>query len=352
MTAQLRNTQSRLQRVQVSHRARIIDAMRCLDASGIDIALVIDDAGKMVGTLTDGDMRRGLLAGSTLESPLGPHALKDFVFVGPTVGRAEVLDLMKARTLEHIPVLDEEGRLVGLHLLHELLGCVERPNWVIIMAGGKGMRLRPLTEHLPKPMIPVAGRPILERLVLHAVSFGFRRIFLSINYLGHLVERHFGDGGKFGCSIDYLREPEPLGTGGGLSLLPQIPPDPLFVMNGDLVTQADFGAMLAYHQTNRYTATIGVREYTHTVPFGTLELLDGRVSRIEEKPMLSATINAGLYVLNPEILGRVPPKKEFPITKLFEESMCRGDSIGAYEIQDDWIDVGQKEQLKMARGVL
>lgn len=337
---------------QVLLSQSIEDSMRALDRGAVEIALVMDSDGRLVGTMTDGDVRRALLKGARLNSPLAPHVQRSFTAVGPGVGRAEVLDLMQALTIAQIPIVDSDGRLKGLHLLHELIGAVDRPNWVVIMAGGKGTRLRPITEHLPKPMIPVAGRPILERLVLRAVSFGLRRIFISVNYLGHVVEHHFGNGKHFGCSIEYLRESSPLGTGGALSLLPAIPEHPVLVMNGDLVTQADFGAMLRLHGEKQHVATIGVREYAHTVPFGTLKVIDGRITRIEEKPALSATINAGVYIIGPKLLARVPANQEFPITKLFEESLARGESLGAYEILDDWIDVGQKEQLKIARGVL
>jgi NDP-sugar pyrophosphorylase family protein len=269
--------------------------------------------------------------------------------VTPAAGRAEVLDLMQARTLEQIPVVNADGTLGGLHLMHEVIGTVERPNWAVIMAGGKGVRLRPITEHLPKPMIPVAGRPILERLVLHLVGSGVRRIFLAINYLGHLVENHFGNGSRFGCHIEYLREQQPLGTGGALRLLPEPPPGPMLVMNGDLVTQVDVGALLDYHRQGGHVATMGVRLYAHTVPFGCVETRAGRITELVEKPDLTRLINTGLYVLNPALIERVPADQEFPITDLFTGCLERGESVGAYELIEDWIDVGQREQLRQAR---
>ena len=238
----------RLEHTCVPATARLVDAMQSLELSGVEIALLTDAEGRLAGIVTDGDIRRALLKGATMESPVGPHMVREFTRVGPDAGRAEVLDLMQARTLEQIPVVDAEGKLAGLHLLHELVGAIERPNWAVIMAGGKGVRLRPITEHLPKPMIPVAGRPILERLVLHLVGCGIRQVFLSINYLGHIVEQHFGDGSRFGCRIEYLREEQPLGTGGALALLPEPPTELLLVMNGDGVTQVDIGALLDFHE--------------------------------------------------------------------------------------------------------
>jgi len=339
---------NKLQQVCVSLEGSLKDAMTSLTRNGTAITLVTDSSNRLIGVLNDGDIRRALLSGAALDSPLADYTVRDFTSVRPGVGRAEILDLMQARILEQIPVVDESGQLVGLHLIHELLGCAERPNWAVIMAGGKGERLLPATEHVPKPMIRVAGRPILERLVLHLVGSGIRRIYLSINHLGHIIEQHFGDGKKFGCCIEYLREEQPLGTGGALSLLPQDVTDPVLVLNGDLVTQVDVGLMLEFHTQGKYVATIGAREYSHTVPFGCVEVLDGEVNEFVEKPTLTRLINAGIYVISPAMLDRVP-EREFPITDLLTDCMRREESIGAYEVGDDWIDVGQRKFLTRAQ---
>ncbi|HEY8151532.1 MAG TPA: nucleotidyltransferase family protein [Vicinamibacteria bacterium] len=340
-----------LEACRLRHSATLVEAMRSLEKSGIEIALIVDDRDRLVGTLTDGDVRRALLKGATLESVLLPHLQRNFTAVGPKTGRAEVLDLMQSRTISQIPIVDVEGRLVGIHLLHEVLGAIERPNWAVVMAGGQGTRLRPLTETIPKPMIRVAGRPILERIVLHLVSFGIRHVFLSINYLGNVIEDHFGDGSRFGCRIRYIREEKALGTGGALAELPSAPTLPLVVMNGDLITQADIGAMLEYHAAGGQEITLGVRRYSHTVPFGCVDLEGERVVRMEEKPQLSVLVNAGIYVLNPGLVARIPRGHEFPLPGLLEQCLSRGEAVAAFEIEDDWIDVGQRDQLKQARGI-
>lgn len=340
----------RLQLCQVPLDGTLKDAMVSLDRSGVEIALVTEPGGKLVGVLTDGDIRRALLhQGATLDSPLEPFSQRDFVSASKLEGRAEVIEHMQARHIEQIPILDSEGRLCGLHLIHDLIGRKAKPNWAVIMAGGKGTRLRPLTDHLPKPMIPVAGRPILERLVLHVVGCGIREIFLSINHLGNIVEEHFGDGERFGCRIRYLRETEPLGTGGSLSLLPEIPEHPLFVMNGDLVTQMSIGSMLRFHEAEMNSVTIGVREYCHTVPFGCSQIKNRKVVGFQEKPILRQMVNTGIYVLDPRLLERIPAGADFPITNLFDGCFEAGEPVGAYEIEEDWVDVGQREQLKLAR---
>lgn len=334
---------------QVFENQTLKDAMLALERSGTEIVLVVDGHGHLSGIMTDGDIRRALLAQGRLDALLKPYVQRRYTWVGPQAGRTEVIELMQARAIHQIPVLDEKERLVGLHLLHELIGQPERLNWAVIMAGGQGTRLRPITENIPKPMIRVAGRPILERIVLHLVGFGIRDIYLSVNYLAHLIEEHFGDGERFGCRIHYLREQDPLGTGGPLALLPNQPDHPVLVMNGDLVTQIKVDELLAHHERGSYAATIGVRRYLHSVPFGCLNLSErGDVVAIEEKPMLERMINAGIYVLSPEAI-RLVPKAFYPVTNLFETLIKTGRPVGAFEIEEDWIDVGQKEQLAKAR---
>jgi dTDP-glucose pyrophosphorylase len=327
---------------------RLLDAMWAVERGAAEVALIVDDEDRLIGILTDGDIRRALLQGASLDAPLEPHAQRNFTSVLPQASRAEVIDLMRARTFGQIPIVDERGKLVGLHLLSEIIGSEVRPNWAVIMAGGKGTRLRPITEQLPKPMLRVAGRPILERIVLHLVGCGIRRIFLSINYLGHLIEQHFEDGSRFGCRIEYLREDRPLGTGGSLSLLPEAPKEPLLVMNGDLVTEADVGTMLRFHEDGGQKATIGVRRYLHIVPFGCVDLDGNRVTRMEEKPPIVRMVNAGIYVLDPSVVARVP-KEEISIPDVLEQCLAMGELVRAFEIETDWIDVGQRDQLKLAR---
>jgi NDP-sugar pyrophosphorylase family protein len=290
-----------------------------------------------------------LLRGASLDDPLDGVLTRDFAALGQTEGRTEALELMRARRLAAIPVLDADRRPVGLHLLHEFLEPVERPNWAVIMAGGRGSRLRPLTEEVPKPLLRVAGRPILERIVLHLVGFGIKRVFISVGYLGELIEEHFGDGSGFGSSIEYLREERPLGTAGALSLLPSPPSHPVIVMNGDLVTSADLGRLLDFHGAGGFSATIGIRRYLHTVPFGCVERDGDRVVRIEEKPTLSREVNGGIYALEPASVALVPRGTPSTMPELIERLLGEGRPVGAFEIEDDWIDVGQREQLAQAR---
>ena len=331
------------------HRT-IRDAMRVITENWREIALVADDDRRVVGVVTDGDIRRGLLSGLTLDSPVSAVMTADYIHVGVDADRASVLDLMKARGIRQIPVIDRERRLLGIHFLETLLGTADKPNSAVIMAGGEGRRLRPLTDRIPKPMVPVAGRPILERIVLQLVGHGVKRIYISVNYLAEVITGYFGDGGRFGCSIAYLRENTPLGTGGALSLLPERPRHPLLVMNGDLVTQLDVTRLLEFHARERAVATLAARHHRVDIPFGVVIQRDNQLLELQEKPSPQYLINAGIYVIDPEVLDLVPAGAFFPITSLFETLLARKQRVAVYPIEEDWIDVGRREELARARG--
>jgi len=333
----------------IHSQSTTLDALRALDNTGAGVVMVENEGGQLVGLLTDGDLRRALLRTGSLATPVLPFVKREFISVSPATSRAEVLDLMQALKIDQIPVVNESGRLVGLHLIHETLSPLQRPNIAVLMAGGQGSRLGKLVRNTPKPMLRVAGRPILERLILHFVGFGIRHIYLSVHYLAEVIEEHFGDGSDFGCKIEYLREKEPLGTGGALSLLTDIPDVPLFVCNGDLVTQANLADMLETHMAGRHQITVATKTYSHEIPFGCLEVEEGKLLSLQEKPTIVRYISAGMYVLEPSVVSRINP--EFvPITEIIEAAIQRGESVAAWEMQEDWIDVGQREQLIEARG--
>jgi NDP-sugar pyrophosphorylase family protein len=274
----------------------------------------------------------------------------NYVSVGPDIDRTAVLDLMKARSIRHIPIVDSKKKLIGAHFLEDLIGSDIKANIAVIIAGGKGTRLLPLTEDRPKPMILVAGRPILERIVLHLVGYGIRKIYISINYLGEQIEKYFGNGESFGCSIEYLREEKPLGTGGALSLLTIRPDKPFIVMNGDIVTQINLSSLLDFHEKQGVAATIGCRPHKVDIPFGVIREKGNRLVSIDEKPSAHYLVNAGVYVLNAALLDMVPGGENFPITGLFEWLLERKIGVGVYIIEEDWVDVGRHEELKRANG--
>jgi dTDP-glucose pyrophosphorylase len=341
-----------LTKLLVRPEATLLEAMRVIDREGIELAFVAEQGRRVVGTLSDGDVRRTILAGYPLGASNGVAMAmnKKFTSVDGRVGRAEVLDRMRGLGISAVPVLDGEGLMEGIHLLHELIGATTKPNAAVIMAGGRGTRLGPLTKNVPKPMLPVAGRPILERLVLQLVGHGVRRIYLAINYLGHVIERHFGDGSEFGCSINYLREKQPLGSGGALSLLGKRETDyPLVVMNGDLITELDISRLLHFHETGSYAVTMCLRGHQVQIPFGVAEVRGDELVALREKPQQDYLINAGVYVVSPDVIGFVPKRREFPMTDLFDLCFARKLRVGAHVIDGDWLDVGQPEQLRRAQ---
>jgi dTDP-glucose pyrophosphorylase len=336
----------------VSDESTIRRAMEVISANGREVVLVRDSSDRICGLITDGDIRRGLLKGQTLDSLVTKVMTKNFFTVEANVDRAAVLDLMKARTFQHVPVLDQDRRLIAMHFMRDLIGASPKANVAVIMAGGKGTRLRPITERLPKPMVEVAGRPMLERTVLHLVGHGIRTIYISVNFMAEVIEQHFSDGAAFGCKIEYLRETMPLGTGGALSLLPSRPEQPFLVLNGDLITNVDLTAMINTHVQGNHAATIGVGPYQVQIPFGTVTERGGHLVSLEEKPTINVRINRGIYVLDPASLRYIPENQEFPITNLFDALVAAGKSVGVFFFDDTWLDVGIPEDLRRARGLL
>jgi len=334
----------------ISPDASLIECMRSMDITGAGIALAVDSEFRLIGTISDGDVRKALVKGCPLDSSIANHINRNCFHVLPTVLRAEVLDIMQARRFEQVPIVDEQGKVLGLHLLHDMLGNISRPNWAVVMAGGQGVRLQPLTENIPKPMIRVAGRPILERIVLHLVSYGICRIFISVNHLAQVIEDYFKDGSKYGATIEYLHEDEPLGSGGAISLLPEIPEHPFMVMNGDLIADVNCADMIEFHSQNDFYATMGVYSYFHQVPFGCVEIHDNRLAGLEEKPVLEKMVNAGIYVLSPQAVSAIPKNTYFPITTLFEDAIKNNLVCGTFPVEKEWLDIGSPQQLRQARG--
>lgn len=338
-----------LARFLLPEDSSLLDAMKAIDGNTQEVVFAYGQHNRVSGLITDGDIRRGLIRGLGLEAPISEVMTRDFHRVGPEAQRTFVLDLMRAIQIRHVPVIGPDGSLQGIHFLRDFLGVKERSNVAVIMAGGKGVRLRPITRNLPKPLVQVAGRPILERLVLHLVSHGVRKIYLSINYLGSMIQEHFQDGSRFGCSIEYLVEDRELGTGGALALLPERPALPLLVMNGDLLTQADIGRLLDFHQGQEVKATLAVTGYRHVVPYGVADVKDGRLERLVEKPSLDFQVNSGIYVLDPSLIDMIEPGVDYPMTRLIDACLEKSLGVGVFPLEDEWRDIGSFNELFAAR---
>lgn len=326
----------------------IKDAIRNLDETALQIALVVSGDNVLLGTVTDGDIRRGLLRGLDVESPLDTIVHRDAFVVTPEVSRDMALHLMRANGYMHLPVVDRKHRVVGLHLLKELSAVPRRNNLIVVMAGGRGKRLMPHTSECPKPLLPIAGKPMLERIIEHARAEGFHRFSLAVHYLGEMIENYFGDGEAWQVRINYLREKSPLGTAGALGLLEPKPELPIIVSNGDVLTDIRYAELLEFHSRHGAAATMAVRVHEWQHPFGVV-MIDGvEIVAFDEKPVNRTYINAGVYVLEPFVLDELRDSEVCDMPALFERIRARGYTTVAYPMHEPWLDVGRPDDYSKA----
>lgn len=324
-------------------------AIRCLNESSVQIVLVASPDGRLEGTLTDGDIRRGLLRGQSLDSPIDPLVNREPLVVPPQLGRDDVLQLMRANRIHQLPVVDEDRCIVGLHLLDELMAPQQRTNLMVVMAGGKGTRLRPHTENCPKPLLPVGGKPMLEHIVERARMEGFSRFVFAVYYLGHMIEEHFGDGSHWDVRIEYLRETSPLGTAGAISLLQPRPDAPFVVTNGDVLTDIRYGELIDFHGRHSAAATMAVRLHEWEHPFGVVRTEGVDIVGFEEKPVTRTHINAGVYVLEPWALDLLSAGEHCDMPALFARLQEQAQRTIVYPMHEPWLDVGRGDDLQRAR---
>lgn len=330
--------------------ASLREVIEIIDRGAAQIALVVDSENKLLGLITDGDIRRALLRNVSLVSSAERVMFRDFRALPSTATEEEALAFMRRKTLHQIPALDEQGRVVRLFLLEELIKLKIRENPVIIMAGGEGKRLRPITQDCPKPMLRVGGKPLLEIILEQCVEAGFQHFYLSVNYLKNQIKDYFEDGARWNVRIHYLEETQPLGTGGALSLLPQKPTCPFLVLNGDVLTRVDYRRLLQFHNEHQAVATLCVREHTTQIPYGVVRMDDLHVLTLEEKPVLSHYVNAGIYLLDPAILDLLPDDRFFDMPQLLEKAIQQQHRVSAFPIHEYWLDVGHPETLERAHG--
>lgn len=335
--------------ILVSPGESLRDAVRRIDGAGSQLALVVDQDMRLLGLLTDGDVRRAILDGQALDVPVSSVMNSRPRTGSVSMPRAEVLAILRRFTFHHLPLIDDHGRLAGLATIDDFLGAAIRENWVVLMAGGLGSRLRPLTEHCPKPLLAVGGKPILESIIDGFLEQGFRRFFISVNYKAEMIMDYFGNGERWGAQIEYLREDQRLGTAGALSLLVQKPQAPLFVMNGDLITKANFAAMLDFHEEHAAAATMAVREYDLQVPYGVVSVDGVSITGIEEKPIHRFFVNGGIYVLSSHVLERIPVGAFFDMPSLFQALQQDAEKTAAYPLREYWLDIGRLEEYERAQ---
>jgi len=328
--------------------SNIKQAIAKLNETGLQIVLVLDAKDTLLGTVTDGDIRRGLLRGLTLEEPIESVMRSNSLVVPPNVSIEIVSQLMHANRFRQVPVVDANHKLIGLHCWDEIDVPVERPNLMVIMAGGLGTRLRPHTETCPKPMLPVAGKPMLERIIERAKLEGFRRFIISIHYLGHMIEEHFGNGERLGVQINYLKEMTPLGTAGALGLLSPRPDLPFIVTNGDVLSDIKYGELLDFHGRHSATATMAVRLHEWQHPFGVVQTQGLDIIGFEEKPIARTHINAGIYALSSQALDAMVANVHCDMPSLFEQLQAHRMRTVAFPMHEPWLDVGRPDDLNQA----
>jgi dTDP-glucose pyrophosphorylase len=342
------SSEERWREALLPEQSTIEQVIRNLDEVAIRIVLVINERGELQGTISDGDVRRGLLKGLSLASPVTAVIHRNPLVVPPEMGREMVMRLMVANKIHQVPVVDEEHHIVGLHLWDEIATPLERPNLMVIMAGGMGRRLHPHTDHCPKPLVPVAGRPMLEHIIERAKLEGFGNFVLAIHQLGHMIEAHFGDGERFGVRIEYLREQSPLGTAGALGLLSPRPRAPFVVSNGDVITDIRYGELLDFHIRYGAVATMAVRAYEWQHPFGVVQTKGVDIVGFEEKPVVRSHINAGVYALMPEALEVVSAATYCDMPTVFARLQAKAARTVAYPMHEPWLDVGRPDDLRSA----
>jgi dTDP-glucose pyrophosphorylase/CBS domain-containing protein len=338
--------------------ASIREVIECIDRSRwIGLALLVDDEERLVNTISDGDVRRGVLAGVSLDAQVRellpikattPHPTP--TTAPATAEPAELLRIMQENQVRSAPLVDGAGRIIDVVTLQELLPQPATPIQAVIMAGGFGRRLLPYTEDLPKPMLHVDGRPLLERIVERLRDSGISQINVTTHFKPEKIVEHFGDGQEFGVDISYVNEDRPLGTGGALGLLPK-PQDTTLVINGDVLTQVDFRTMLMYHRQHDADMTVAVSQYGLAVPFGVVECEGPRICRLQEKPQLNVLVNAGIYLLEPTVYDFVDNGEPLQMTDLITRLLDSGRAVVSFPIFEQWIDIGRHDDYARAQTI-
>jgi dTDP-glucose pyrophosphorylase len=327
----------------------VIKALDVINRGAMKIALVVEEDGRLIGTVTDGDVRRGILRGIPLEAPVSEVMNQQPLVFRSDEPRQTILNRMKDRRLEQIPIVDERGRVIRLDSIHDYLSVDRLSNPVVLMAGGLGTRLSPLTDEMPKPLLKVGAKPILETIIETFIDQGFVKFFISVNYKANMIMDYFKDGSDRGIEITYIQEQKRLGTAGALSLFrKESVSEPVIVMNGDLLTKVDYRKLIQTHSDAKALATMCVREYEFQVPYGVVSTDGLFIKSLEEKPVQKFFVNGGIYVIEPQALGLVPADSFFDMPSLFEEIMKTGEQTAAFPIRDYWIDIGRMEDFQRA----
>lgn len=335
--------------IAIAPESSIRDALLLLDKEALRIALVVDANDQLLGVLTDGDVRRGLLRNCTLQSPVSDVMNPRPLTAELGTPRRDLVKLMTRKKLLSIPLL-KDSKVVGLETLQTAADGVQYDNPVFLMAGGFGSRLKPLTDACPKPMLKVGDKPILEIVLNSFIRAGFHNFYISLHYMPEQIQAYFGDGSRWNVSINYIYEQEPLGTGGALGLLPDSLPDlPLILMNGDLLTTIDFEQLLQFHNKQLADATMCVRDYEYQIPFGVINGDGNKVTGMIEKPIQRLFVNAGIYVVSPKVRKQVKANQRIDMPTLLEQNIEKNNAVLMFPIHEYWLDIGRIDDYQRAQ---
>ena len=323
--------------------ALLRDAVAAIEGNGNGLAVVVKN-GRVAGTVTDGQIRRAVLAGHSLDDPVEQVMSRDPVTVGPKTKVKEVAELLAAYRLRAVPVVDK-GRLVGVKTAADVKAPVRAPV-AVVMVGGRGERLRPYTDKVPKPLLRVGGIPIVERIILAAAEAGVERVYLAVNYKAEAFEERLGDGKRLGVELVYVRERKPLHTAGALSLLPDVPDGPVFVTNGDIVSTIDLRSLFDFHWHHGGAITVCGAEHRTHVPYGVLRTVEHHLLAIDEKPERLDFVSAGMYVLEPEVLRFIPPDTYMGMPDLIAKVIGEGLPAHVFPMLEGWFDIGSPEEFE------
>lgn len=330
-----------LGKILIQPDMQIQKAIEIIDISSQQIALVVDAEQKLLGTVTDGDIRRGLIRGVSLSEPVEQIMNGRPITIPQIKDHNSILNIMRVNKLRHLPVVDAAGRVIGIEKLDDLLQTPKRENWVVIMAGGLGTRLRPLTDNCPKPMLEIGGKPILAIILEEFIKQGFERFCLSVNYKAQKITDYFGDGSRWGVTIVYIHENHPMGTAGSLRLFRQETEKPIMIINGDILTKLSFEQLLNFHEKRKASATVAVAAYDFKVDYGVVKVDRDRLVGFEEKPVFTSFINAGIYVLNPGVIKKLKGKSYLDMNALLEGMLQNSERVCAFPIREYWTDIGR-----------
>jgi len=340
-------TASRIENIKITADTTIKQALKVISNGDLQIAIVVDKKGKLLGTLTDGDIRRGFLKGLNINSTIKSIFFSKPIIAKKSDSKENLLKIALSKRIYQIPVVDHSGKVIDIHILDELIKSKSKSNLVVIMAGGKGTRLRPLTNNIPKPMLKIGNKPILQSIVEKFKESGYKNFVICVNYKSKIIKDYFRDGTKLGVKIEYINEKIRMGTAGGLSLFKKKPKEPFFVINGDLLTNLDFEKMLNFHQEHDSKATMCIKEYNVNLPYGEVKIDNENIFSIKEKPKYKFFVNAGIYILDPKCINLIP-NKFYDMPSLFKKIIAKKEKTISFPLGEYWLDIGRTNDFDKA----